>query len=104
MTNSQFECKIKLKGYIYPLDISFQSVSSFLNNYKKAIKKKVKTLPRQKNPTLNGTDINEVDDPVNKRIKQQTIINSQTTNSQTAIFLIKFFTKCFLILVFLKIL
>ena len=49
---------------------SFQSVSSFLNKYKKPIKNKIKTL-LQENPLLNETDLYETDDPVTKRIPQQ---------------------------------
>ena len=54
-----------------PLDsFSFQSVSSFLNKYKKPVKNKGKIL-LQENPLLNETDLYDTDDPVLKRTPQQ---------------------------------
>ena len=59
----------------------FQTVSSFLNKYKKTIKNKVETLFQQ-NPLLYETDLYENDDPTNKRIPQQ---NSQSPQSSPII-------------------
>ena len=61
---------------------SFQSVSSFLNKYKKPVKNKVKTL-LQENPLLNETDLYETDDPVLKRIPHQ---HSQPTHELHILF------------------
>ena len=72
--DDQITLRIQDKGNVVkytPLDsFSFQSVSSFLNKYKKPVKNKVKTL-LQKNPLLNETDLYDTDDPVLKRIPQQ---------------------------------
>ena len=72
--DDQFTLRIQDKGNVVkytPLDsFSFQSVSSFLNKYKKPVKNKVKTL-LQENPLLNETDLYETDDPVLKRIPHQ---------------------------------
>ena len=72
--DDQFTLRIQDKGNIVkytPLDsFSFQFVSSFLNNYKKPVKNKVKTL-LQENLLLNETDLYHRDDPVLKRIPQQ---------------------------------
>ena len=72
--DDQFTLRIQDEGNIVkytPLDsFSFQSVSSFLNKYKKPVKNKVKTL-LQENPLLNETDLYDTDDPVLKRIPQQ---------------------------------
>ena len=72
--DDQFTLRIQDKGNVVkytPLDsFSFQSVSSFLNKYKKLVKNKVKTL-LQENPLLNETDLYETDDPVLKRIPNQ---------------------------------
>ena len=72
--DDQFTLCIQDKGNIVeytPLDsFVFQSVSSFLNKYKKPIKNKGKTL-LQENPLLNETDLYETDDPVIKRIPTQ---------------------------------
>ena len=72
--DDQFTLRIQDKGNIVrytPLDsFSFQSVSSFLNKYKKPVKNKVKTL-LQENPLLNETDLYDTDDPVLKRIPHQ---------------------------------
>ena len=72
--DDQFTLRIQDKGNVVkytPLDsFSFQSVSSFLNKYKKPVKNKVKTL-LQENPLLNETDLYETDDPVFKRIPHQ---------------------------------
>ena len=69
--DDQFTLRIQDKGNVVkytPLDsFSFQSVSSFLNEHKKPVKNKVKTL-LQENPLLNETDLYETDDPVLKRI------------------------------------
>ena len=51
-------------------DITLQSISSFLNKYKKPVRNKVETL-LQENPCLNETDLYDTDDPVLKRIPQQ---------------------------------
>ena len=71
--DDQFTHRIQDKGNIVkytPLDsFSFQSVSSFLNKFKKPVKNKVKTL-LQENPLLNETDLYDTDDPVLKRIPQ----------------------------------
>ena len=70
----EFTLRIQDKGNVVkynPLDsFSFQSVSSFLNKYKKPVKNKVKTL-LQENPLLNETDLYDTDDPVLKRIPQE---------------------------------
>ena len=84
--DDQFTLRIQDKGNIVkytPLDsFSFQSVSSFLNKYKKLVKNKVKTL-LQENPVLNETDLYDTDDPVLKRIPQQ---YSQTSHEQHTLF------------------
>ena len=71
--DDQFTLRIQDKGNIVkytPLDsFSFQSVSSFLNKYKKPVENKVKTF-LQDNPLLNETDLYDTDDPVLKRIPQ----------------------------------
>ena len=86
--DDQFTLRIQDKGNVVkytPLDsFSFQSVSSFLNKYKKPVKNKVKTL-LQENPLLNETDLYDTDDPVLKRISQQ--------YSQTSHELHTFFTE-----------
>ena len=51
-----------------PIDnISFKSITPFNSKYKKPIKKNEKTLLQQ-NPILNETDIDDIDDPIQKRI------------------------------------
>ena len=74
--DDQFTLRIQDKGNIVkytPLDsFSFQSVSSFLNKYKKPVKNKVKTL-LQENPLLNETDLYETDDPILKRIPHNSL-------------------------------
>ena len=71
--DDQFTLRIQDKGIVVkytPLDsFSFQSVSSFLNKYKKPVKNKVTLL--QENPLLNETDLYDTDDPVLKRIPQE---------------------------------
>ena len=74
--DDQFTLRIQDKGNVVkyiPLDsFSFQSVSSFLNKYKKPVKNKVKTL-LQENPLLNETDLYETDDPILKRIPHHSL-------------------------------
>ena len=71
--DDQFTLRIQDKGNVvkYTLldSFSFQSVSSFLNKYKKPVKNNVKNL-LQENPLLNETDLYDTDDPVLKRIPQ----------------------------------
>ena len=77
--NDQFTLRIQIKGNSVkytPLDsFSFQSVSSFLNKYKKPIKDKVKT-SLQENHLSNEINLNETDDTVIERIPKQ---DSQTS-------------------------
>ena len=85
--DDQFTLRIQDKGNIVeytPLDsFSFQSVSSFLNKYKKHIKNKVKTL-LQENPLSSETDLYEIDDPVDKRIPTQDSQKSQDLHTLLA--------------------
>ena len=77
--DDQFTLRIQIKGSIVkytPLDsFSFQSVSSFLNKYKKPIKDKFKT-SLQENPLLNEINLYENDDTVIEGIPKQ---DSQTS-------------------------
>ena len=74
LRDDQFTLRIQEKGntvtYTSLDSFSFQSVSSFLNKYRKPLKNKVKTL-LQENPLSNETDIYETDYPVMKRTPQR---------------------------------